>query len=264
MKQIYWALWWQNLLSPSLCLYILFALLKRRIFPYPSLEDLLRHREEVLRADEFGERVSAKLSASSSSVMEIWRLFRLFEKTKRNIVKGKPRETTKDKSTTDEPEGRHSSDLVEDDVTVLDDIDDSEEAKDLKRIGLEILEDIAELHERVRKFVSGIFLHSYKEETQRCLHSLFIWRRPASSRRYAFVRLPLTELFSCQQFFFSGALCCFSNNNAPDPLYREIGLFRSWIYILACYTYYCIIAAFGKAKVSRIDFFTSSGLNREQ
>ncbi|PPQ80817.1 hypothetical protein CVT25_001942 [Psilocybe cyanescens] len=164
---IYWALWWQNLLSPSLCLYILFALLKRRIFPYPSLEDLLRHREEVLRADEFGERVSAKLSASSSSVMEIWRLFRLFEKTKRNIVKGKPRETTKDKSTTDEPEGRHSSDLVEDDVTVLDDIDDSEEAKDLKRIGLEILEDIAELHERVR--------------------NLFIWRRPASSRRYAFV-----------------------------------------------------------------------------
>lgn len=223
-KQIYWALWWQNLLAPFLALYILFSLLKRRIFPYPSLKDLLRHREEVSRADEFGERVSARLSASSTSVLEIWRLFRLFETTKRNIVKGKAREHTKDKSTTSIPEGRRSNDLVED-VTVLDDVNDSEEAQDLKRIGLEILEDIAELHERVRKFVSIAFctLVNMKLNWHSC--STFIWRRPASSQRYAFVWLLINSYFLLLINFTQLLLAVFLTTLLPTQYIAKLTFF---------------------------------------
>lgn len=139
-------LWWQNLLVTALVLRILYSLLKRRIFPYPTLDDLRRHREEVFRADEFSQQVSERLSASSSAVTELWRLFKLYDLTN-SKYKAKARGKVKSLSTKVD---RCNPGCVhrEEEPTVL---DDSEVTKDIKRVGLQILENVAEFHERARK-----------------------------------------------------------------------------------------------------------------
>ena len=156
-SQIYWALWWYNLLLPALTLRIIFALLRRRIFPYPSLQDLREHRAEILAAEEFGDQVSARLSASSSGMTEIWRIVKIFDNSKKSKVK-KFKEKLKSSESLSENLGTDGEE-----ATVLDDPEDCEGDKDVKRAILHILDDIADMHERVRKYESlslifGLFL----------------------------------------------------------------------------------------------------------
>ncbi|KDR84978.1 hypothetical protein GALMADRAFT_233502 [Galerina marginata CBS 339.88] len=160
---IFWTLWWYNFLAPALVSRILISLVKRRIFPYPTLDDLRRHREEISRADEFGQQVSARLSASSSGITEIWRLFKLLDQTRKAKLKAR----VKGKLNHAEEQEADNTSQGQDAATVLDDSDDSEEARDVKRLGLKILQDIADIHERIR--------------------NIFIWRRPVSSRKYGFI-----------------------------------------------------------------------------
>jgi hypothetical protein len=158
INQIFWTLWWHNLLAPALVLRILVSLLKRRIFPYPSVQDLRRHREEVLRADEFGEQVSARLSMKASSVKEIWRLFKLFDQTTKNKAKSSTKESLANNGK-QKPSDEHTSSFNnETDTTTLETVDDAEAVQDTKRMGLHILEELADLHERIRKFVCSYFL----------------------------------------------------------------------------------------------------------
>ena len=147
-SQIYWALWWYNLLLPALTLRIIFALLRRRIFPYPSLQDLREHRAEILAAEEFGDQVSARLSASSSGMTEIWRIVKIFDNSKKSKVK-KFKEKLKSSESLSENLGTDGEE-----ATVLDDPEDCEGDKDVKRAILHILDDIADMHERVRKYAS--------------------------------------------------------------------------------------------------------------
>jgi hypothetical protein len=128
---------------------MLVGLVRRRLFPYPSLADLRQHRQEILHADAFGQQVSARLSASSSGVTEIWRLLQLLDRTWRSRTKVTIKEKGKGKELSDEL----ASDIAEEqDATVLDDADDGE-AQDLKRIGLQQMEEIADIHERICKCV---------------------------------------------------------------------------------------------------------------
>ncbi|KAF4623750.1 hypothetical protein D9613_001796 [Agrocybe pediades] len=170
----FWTLWWHNLLAPAFVLRVLYGLLRRRIFPYPTLEDLRRHRDEVSNADEFGKSVSARLSVSSSGITELWRLFKLFDNKRKNKNKNKDKFADKDKNTgndslsenglnTESKEPLHEYQ----ETTILDTVDETEESRDMKRIGLRVVEDLADLHERVR--------------------NIFIWRRPSASRRYTYV-----------------------------------------------------------------------------
>lgn len=139
------------MLAPALVLRVLVSLFKRRIFPYPSIEDLRRHREEVLHADEFGEQVSARLSMKASSVKEIWRLFKLFDQTTKNKAKSSTKESLADNGKQKASDEHANSLNNETDATTLDAVDDAEEVQDFKRMGLHILEELADLHERIRK-----------------------------------------------------------------------------------------------------------------
>lgn len=103
---------------------VIFALFKQGIFCYPSLEDLRRHREEVMRANEFGEQVSTRLFATSTGVTEAIHLYKLFKERRK-------KEKTKD-----------SGDVLVD-----------REEEDVKRTVIFALNEIADLHERVKKCV---------------------------------------------------------------------------------------------------------------
>ncbi|KAI5835560.1 hypothetical protein K523DRAFT_368238 [Schizophyllum commune Tattone D] len=193
---LFWFLWLQDLLLPALILRILYALVRRRIFPYPTLEELRERRQEVQRADIFSAEVSKSLTASSrSGVKEVWRLFRVYNKTRKELLKskspsghsgeGKEHGHGKSRSVTDllgEVSGRTSGGAAAEVVEQADLADANEmvadetpEEQDLKRLGLHILSDIADLHERVK--------------------NLFIWRRPEASYRYG-VLLVLLFVFT--------------------------------------------------------------------
>ncbi|KAF9526494.1 hypothetical protein CPB83DRAFT_896154 [Crepidotus variabilis] len=156
---IFWALWWHSLLLPALVGRIIFCLLQRKIFLYPSLDELHRHRKEVKDADEFGAQVVDRLSATSSNITEMWRLIRMVDRSRKSKLK-KLKEKAK------EMKDRASSD-GKDEATVLEESDDPEEVKDVKAVGLFALDEIADFHERVQ--------------------NIFIWRRPEASMKYAIV-----------------------------------------------------------------------------
>ena len=76
----------------------------------------------------------------------MWRLFRLADQTM-NIT-GKKQAKHKEKLTVD------VSDLqsgIWEDKAVVDDMETSQEEKDVKRYGLFVLDEIVDLHERIRK-----------------------------------------------------------------------------------------------------------------
>ncbi|KAF7347844.1 RNA cytidine acetyltransferase [Mycena venus] len=162
---LFWILWYKNLLLPSLFLRILYALAKRRLYPYPTLAQLRAHREEIDRAAEFGQELSTRFSASSTlGVKELWRIFKVFNKPK----KAKVKKLAKDK-TRAHPQDGPQSDAEHEIGTVLDSEDPAESSQenDTKRAVLQAFAEIADLHERVK--------------------NIFIWRRPASSRIYGLI-----------------------------------------------------------------------------
>ncbi|ESK86647.1 hypothetical protein Moror_9708 [Moniliophthora roreri MCA 2997] len=190
---IYWFLWYHNLLLPSLVLRTLYCLVRRRIFPYPTIAELRERRAEIDRAEELGDEVSARLVSSSGfGVREMWRIFRVFtksEKPKESMNKETAKGKGKDKkgkgigkekmhfddqaphseqveaeSEYQQPEDHEVDVNVQDDAIVLDNPSDTLKERDLKRSALHFATEIADLHERI--------------------HNLFIWRRPKSSWNY--------------------------------------------------------------------------------
>lgn len=150
-------LWWYNLLLPSLFLRIFYALIRRRIFPYPTLQELRKRRKEVERAKVFGDAVQARLTPSSPfGIMEIWRIFKVFNKPKVNKAKramankGKGKEKNMAPGPSEQDDGKDPEPEPGEAATVLDDAGGKQD-KDGKRAVLKILGDIADLHERVKK-----------------------------------------------------------------------------------------------------------------
>ncbi len=136
----FWIVWYYDSLIPALLLQLFYSLVRRRIFPYPTLEELRGRRQDMQRADDFGNLVSSRLTASSSlGIKEMWRLFKVVNKGKR----------TKIKKVFSQPQ----SGLVDrdDDTTCLDDDVETKEERDLKRLGLQLLTGLVDLHERIKK-----------------------------------------------------------------------------------------------------------------
>jgi hypothetical protein len=160
-NQVFWFLWYQNLLLPCLFLRILYSLARRKLFPYPTLAELRAHRQEIDRANEFGQELSTRISASSSlGVKEIWRLFRVFNKSKKEKV----RKLASDKTTRDRAPQNPLLDDQDPDKEISTVLDSEESTKlsqenDVKRAILQSLADIADLHERVKKYV----VHKYTQ-----------------------------------------------------------------------------------------------------
>ncbi|KAJ3988572.1 hypothetical protein F5890DRAFT_383607 [Lentinula detonsa] len=148
---IFWMLWYYDLLLPTFFFRLLYALMRRRIFTYPTVTELRQRRKQVDKANELGEEISIRLSTTSFGLTEMWRISRIFTKSKKskapkpNIAPGFPNTKV-------------------DDPTVLDDTEESQKETDMKRAILQAMNDIADLHERIK--------------------NIFIWRRPASSKVY--------------------------------------------------------------------------------
>ena len=141
--QLFWVLWYHNLLLPALVLRILYALIVNRIFPYPTLSDLRIHRQEVKRADKFGKEVQARLSASSVlKVKEVWRMLMMYNRAKKvrigTVRKNRQKSEASKQESHDEP-------------TVLDDPRESDDEQNIKRAVLCAISDTADLHERIKK-----------------------------------------------------------------------------------------------------------------
>ncbi|KAF9044548.1 hypothetical protein BDZ89DRAFT_1059025 [Hymenopellis radicata] len=150
----FWMCWYYDSLIPAFLLRLFYSLVRRRIFPYPTLEELRARRQDMQRADDFGNLVSSRLAASSSlGVKEMWRLFKVVNKGKKTKIKkvfSQPQSSPVDR---------------DDDTTVLDNDVETKEERDLKRLGLQLLTGLVDLHERIK--------------------NLFIWRRPQASRIFA-------------------------------------------------------------------------------
>ncbi|EIN13757.1 hypothetical protein PUNSTDRAFT_140224 [Punctularia strigosozonata HHB-11173 SS5] len=189
---VYWILWASDLLLPGALLCILYALVRRRIFPYPTLAELRLHRSQVDRAERFSDAIQSRLSASSTlGVKEAWRIFRVVYRSKKGLVdsavrdaksaKGKRKSTGSGEAgvsstvTVDLGSSQGLGDLAagEGAETVLDSPVASQEEQDLKRMGLQLINGIADVQERVK--------------------NIFLWRRPAASRLYG---LALVFMFS--------------------------------------------------------------------
>ena len=159
--QSFWVLWWYDLLLPSLFLRIFYALIRRKILPYPTVQELRKRRREVARANVFGDAVQARLTPSSPfGLQELWRIFKVFNKPKAQKVK----KVVKDKGKDKEDKGLKPNGNVERDgksepvgqatreaATVLDDSTDANQDTDVKRIILQALGNTADLHERIKK-----------------------------------------------------------------------------------------------------------------
>lgn len=155
----FWGLWLYDLLLPALMFRILWEMLSRRLLPYPTLESLQTRRKESERARAFGEEVQERLSAPSMGPKDIFQLF----KSHKSATKGKIKSLAK-------ATGASQTSLTDDggedeEATVLD--DDTQEEQDIKRELLHLLNTVADIHERIK--------------------NVFIWRRPAVSRRYAII-----------------------------------------------------------------------------
>jgi hypothetical protein len=111
----------------------------------------------MTRAAEFGEEVTSRLSASSSfGLKEVWRLFKVFNKTKKSKAKHFAKVEVKAKGIFKPDIDGGTFEDEKQDATVLDDTKISREETDFKRMGLHILSEIGDLHERIKKYVSGV------------------------------------------------------------------------------------------------------------
>jgi GRAM domain-containing protein 4 len=145
-EQAYWVFWFYDLLLPALILRMLFALLKRRVFSYPTLQELKERRHEVDRAHKFGEEVSARFSASSTlGFKEIWRIGKVFKKTIQSRTKNKIKECTESDSLAQEPDSSsYQSEILQS--------AEEKQIHDFRNMIVEIMNEIADLHERIKKY----------------------------------------------------------------------------------------------------------------
>lgn len=124
---------------------ILWEMLSRRLLPYPTLESLRTRRKESERAKEFGDEVQERLSAPSMGPKDIFQLFKSHRSATKIKVKSLAKAT-----------GALQTSLIGDgdedeEATALD--DDTQEEQDIKRELLHLLNTVADIHERIKKYV---------------------------------------------------------------------------------------------------------------
>lgn len=142
----FWILWYHDGLHAAFLCHIIWRLLRRRFLPYPSLAEFQEKRQNATRARRFGDEIQRRLSVSTLGPVEIWKLFRAY----RAAAPDKTKSTSVPKTN--------------DENTVLEGAEDSEEIRNLKRDLLHLLNVVADLHERV--------------------NNILMWRRPAVTMRY--------------------------------------------------------------------------------
>lgn len=127
---LFWILWFYDLLLPALTARLLYGLLERRILPYPTAADLRERRYAAAKADVMGAEIRQFLDAHYTlklGVKDAWRVFKIVNKGR----KEKAKEMDEIQTNTEE----------------------ELEFEDNKRVILTILEELANIHERLAKCV---------------------------------------------------------------------------------------------------------------
>lgn len=150
--QAYWFLWYHNFLLPALILRVLYSLIRRKLLPYPNLEELRQHREEVIRAREFSAAITSRLvTAPTYDVQDVWSLIKDLN-NKRKLRKAAKRENSDDSDSLAQDD--HLSEEHAEGIKTSNDSTPPADDVDVKRTALKAVNDVADLHERVKKYVS--------------------------------------------------------------------------------------------------------------
>ena len=121
------------MLLPALFARLTYALIRRKVLPYPTAQELVDRRNATAQADVMGAQIRSYLDSSVSGVgmKDAWKMFRLATKNKKQKAKDAIEDIPNDQSDPDWREDENS-----------------------KRAVLAILEEIADFHERFAKYVN--------------------------------------------------------------------------------------------------------------
>ncbi|PCH33659.1 hypothetical protein WOLCODRAFT_160244 [Wolfiporia cocos MD-104 SS10] len=149
----YWILWYHNLLLPALLLRILYSLIRRKLLPYPNLQELQEHRRQIEQAKDFSAVVVKTLVTSPTyDAQDIWQLVRDYNRARR-VRKAN--------------NGSKNGQDTENSTDTTSKSCEGDKEVDIKRVVLALLNHVADLHERVK--------------------NIFLWRRPNMSLLYGSV-----------------------------------------------------------------------------
>jgi hypothetical protein len=192
MKQVFWVLWLQDVLLPCLILRVMWSLIRRGLYPYPTLAELRQRRKEIARSKEFGESITARLTKTSKfGVRDAWKVFQDFRSLSDvNIGMG---------STEGNPPAP-STRVLDRDLGITEAaLKESPSEQDLLMIALLFLNAVADVHERIRKRVTASIIATMSAPDRRFQHILVAKAVLVSSvwngkRAYIF---STTKLLSC-------------------------------------------------------------------
>ncbi|KAG9026349.1 hypothetical protein FS837_004643 [Tulasnella sp. UAMH 9824] len=185
--EIYWFLWWNDMLLPGFLFYLVYQLLKHRLLPYPTYEQLRARHQAAVLAESFGDALVSTESHSgpwkssegysglgglgmgianataaaqaNAENMKVSNMMRMAMGAGKGALTGRFK---KDKGTID-PEAKMST--LEDDRVLQG--AEARHAGDWRRLAVLITEELADVHERAK--------------------NLFLWRRPESTLTYTMV-----------------------------------------------------------------------------
>lgn len=118
------------MLLPALFARLTYALVRRRLLPYPTAQELVDRRNATVQADVMGAQIRAYLDTNVSNVglKDAWKMFRIATKNKKQKAKDAVEDTPNENADADWREDENS-----------------------KRAVLAIMEEIADFHERFAK-----------------------------------------------------------------------------------------------------------------
>lgn len=122
---------------------ICFSLVRRRIWPYPTTDELIERRHAEARASAVGDRIHAYLDSNVSKgigLKDTWAMFRIATRNKKS--KAKSTVQTEIQKQKDVPSGGQETTTEE---------DFAREDENMRRFGLALLEEVADMHERFAK-----------------------------------------------------------------------------------------------------------------
>lgn len=153
--QLYWLLWYNNLLIAALTLRVLYGLMRRKILVYPTLEELRTHRRWEDQADSFSKRLVMRLTTSpAEGVKSLWR-----------GIRRKMNKQAEDNSKSLDISGQTATSSIVPDIFVEDSTEDVDATgvrtedvpladSHLAAPLLDVANGLADVHERIRKYVS--------------------------------------------------------------------------------------------------------------
>ncbi|THH01820.1 hypothetical protein EW026_g971 [Hermanssonia centrifuga] len=153
---VYWISWYNNLILPGLILRLLYSLMWYKLMPHPTLQDLRQHRQEQHRADDFSRRVVVRLgSAPGFAVKDLLDVVKDFRSSRKTAATSK--NEGKDEDTATAPDQTFDGSAVNDEVEVEHDAKLTQDEIEISRVALNAINQIIDLHERVKKYAHRFF-----------------------------------------------------------------------------------------------------------